>query len=307
MRFSYAVLGHSYALLVIIIWGLTFVSCKILLNDFSPVEILFNRFLIATLCLVVVAPKALKFESLKVECYAAIVGFSGITLYFVFENNALIFSNSSNVSLIVSSSPFFVAILNYFLDKTKLGLNFYIGFIIAIVGIAFLSMGTLRLKLNPLGDILALGSAVSWGLYSLYVVKLQRLRINSLYITIKSFFYAVVFTLPLMWGWGYELKIGRLLDETNLINYLFLAIIASSLSFYFWSKSVEYIGSVKTSVYLYAIPVVTAVGAHFIINEQLTVYSFVGIALAILGLVVSQTSTLQLKQIMGKAFSRNTA
>ncbi len=80
MHFSHALLGHFYSLVVIIIWGLTFVSCKILLNDFTPIEILFNRFFIATLCLVIIAPKALKFESLKVECYAAIVGFSGITL-----------------------------------------------------------------------------------------------------------------------------------------------------------------------------------------------------------------------------------
>ncbi len=34
--------GHLAALLTIVIWGTTFISTKILLVDFKPVEILFS-------------------------------------------------------------------------------------------------------------------------------------------------------------------------------------------------------------------------------------------------------------------------
>ena len=37
-------LGHAAALLTILIWGTTFISTKILLETFTPVEILFFRF-----------------------------------------------------------------------------------------------------------------------------------------------------------------------------------------------------------------------------------------------------------------------
>ena len=37
--------GHLSALLTIIIWGTTFISTKVLLTDFQPVEILFFRFI----------------------------------------------------------------------------------------------------------------------------------------------------------------------------------------------------------------------------------------------------------------------
>ena len=38
--------GHLAALLTIFIWGTTFISTKILLTDFKPIEILFFRFLL---------------------------------------------------------------------------------------------------------------------------------------------------------------------------------------------------------------------------------------------------------------------
>lgn len=282
-------LGHIFAIIVILFWGLTFVSSKVLLSDFSPIEMLFDRFLLATVVLLFFSPKALKIDSLKTEFYAVLVGFSGVTLYFVFENNALIYSNASNVCLIVSTAPFFVAILNYLLDKNqKLGKGFFVGFVIAMFGIACLSFGTISLKLNPLGDILALGCAIVWGIYNMFVVKLQRRGLSTINITIKSFFYAVVLTLPLMYIYGYEIKLDRLLDTTNILNYLFLAVLASSVGFWMWNKSIEYIGSVKTNVYIYATPVVTAIGAVLLIDEKLTIYSVIGMVLAISGLIISQ-------------------
>lgn len=39
-------LGHITALFTILVWGTTFVSTKILLVDFTPIEILFIRFVV---------------------------------------------------------------------------------------------------------------------------------------------------------------------------------------------------------------------------------------------------------------------
>lgn len=39
-------LGHAAALMTILIWGTTFVSTKVLLRDFTPVTVLFTRFVI---------------------------------------------------------------------------------------------------------------------------------------------------------------------------------------------------------------------------------------------------------------------
>lgn len=283
------ILAHICAVIVILFWGMTFVSSKVLLKDFTPVEILFNRFVIATLTLLLLSPKALKFISWRVELYSAFCGFYGVTIYFVFENNALRFSNASNVSLIVSTAPLFVAILNRLTDRNaRLGKYFLLGFFIAMSGIACLSFSSLSLQLNPEGDLMALGCAVVWGLYSVYVVKLHRLGISTMVMTIKSFFYAVLCTVPCMVFYGYDLKPDCLLKPVNIVNYLFLAVLASSLSFLIWNKAIAYLGSVKTNVYLYATPVVTAAGAVICIDEKITVYLLLGMVLSIAGLVISQ-------------------
>lgn len=50
--------GHLSALLTIIIWGTTFISTKILLAVFQPVEILFFRFVLGLLALLLTAKSA---------------------------------------------------------------------------------------------------------------------------------------------------------------------------------------------------------------------------------------------------------
>ena len=282
-------IGHLFAIVVIIFWGMTFVSSKVLLKDFTPIEILFDRFVIATLALLIFAPKALKFISFKVELYSAFVGLYGVVLYFLCENNALVYSNASNVCLIVSTTPLFVGLINCILvKKFDLSVNFFLGFVIAITGIACLSMGTLSLHLNPLGDLLALGSAIMWAGYNYYVIKLKHENIDTLIITIKSFFYSVILTIPCMLYYGYDLKLEALVKTINIVNYVFLAVLASSFGFYLWNKAIDILGVVKTNVYIYGTPVVTVVGAIVLIDETITIYTILGMILAIAGLVISQ-------------------
>ena len=52
-------IGHILALVTILIWGITFISTKILLNDFKPVEILIIRFVMGFLALWAIYPKKL--------------------------------------------------------------------------------------------------------------------------------------------------------------------------------------------------------------------------------------------------------
>lgn len=52
--------GHAFALVTVFIWGTTFVSTKVLLEQFQPVEILFCRFFIGFLALFALRPKHVK-------------------------------------------------------------------------------------------------------------------------------------------------------------------------------------------------------------------------------------------------------
>ena len=59
--------GHLAALFTIIIWGTTFISTKVLLVDFKPVEILFFRFVMGFVALLFVCPHSMKGVNRKQE------------------------------------------------------------------------------------------------------------------------------------------------------------------------------------------------------------------------------------------------
>lgn len=68
---SESVRGHAAALLTILIWGVTFISTKILLTAFTPIEILFIRFLIGYLALWLVCPRRLVLKGFRQEGWFA--------------------------------------------------------------------------------------------------------------------------------------------------------------------------------------------------------------------------------------------
>jgi len=77
-----------------------------------------------------------------------------LVLYFLLENTALSITYASNVGIIVACAPFFVAVMVGIFFKEKQGVNFFIGFVIAITGVILISLsGEKNFHLNPLGDL----------------------------------------------------------------------------------------------------------------------------------------------------------
>lgn len=132
--------GHLAAALTTFIWGTTFISTKILLADFQPVEILFIRFIMGLLALLVICPRRLKGTTLRQELTMAAAGLCGICLYYLLENIALTYTLASNVGVIISVAPFFTAILSRLLTREeKLRPNFFAGLMVSMVGIVLIS------------------------------------------------------------------------------------------------------------------------------------------------------------------------
>lgn len=109
--------GHFYAALTMFIWGLTFISTKILLEDFTANGILLIRFLLGYVALLMISRRKVIVDGWRKELLFVLAGLSGICLYYLFENIAISFTDASNVGLIISVAPFFTAILSRFLLK----------------------------------------------------------------------------------------------------------------------------------------------------------------------------------------------
>ena len=83
----------------------------------------------------VISPNFVKLDSVKEELICLVCGLFGVTLYFYFQNVALLYTVASNVSIINSLSPMFTVILGFIIARSKPSKYFVIGFIISIIGI----------------------------------------------------------------------------------------------------------------------------------------------------------------------------
>ena len=282
--------GHLLTCFTITVWGATFISSKILLQDFIPIEILFDRFLLGFLAMWIIYPHLMHVKSLHHEIIMAIAGLFGITLYFLCENIALVYSKAANVGVIIACVPFFTGLVNRFLgSKRKLPNGFFLGFVIAISGICLLTFSSLEeLSFNPIGDGLAVLASIMWAFYCLFINKALSFGYKPLQVTRHVFAYGLIFMLVPMFVMGYEIKVDKLLKPINSFNLLFLGLCASALCYVTWSLSVKLIGTVKASAWLYVSPAVTVIMAVLILNERVSILGVIGMAMTFLGLVVSQ-------------------
>lgn len=282
--------GHLAALLTIVIWGTTFISTKILLVDFQPVEILFFRFVMGFLVLLAAYPRRLKTADYKQELTFVLAGLCGICLYYLLENIALTFTLASNVGVIISVAPFFTAILAHFAMKSeeKLRSQFFIGFVVAMAGIILISFNGRELELNPLGDLLAVVAALIWACYSILTKKISSFGYPVILSTRRTFFYGILFMIPALFLFDFQADLSRFTNITYLFNILYLGLGASALCFVTWNFAVKELGAVKTSVYIYMVPVITVVTSVLILHEQLTLLAGIGTVLTLIGLFLSE-------------------
>lgn len=282
--------GHLLALLTILIWGTTFISTKILLKDFTPVEILFFRFLIGYFVLLLIYSRPIRTTSFKEELLFISAGLCGVTLYFLIENIALVYTLASNVGVIVSIAPFFTAVIaHFFLEEEKFHRQFFIGFLIALAGIILIGLnGSYLLPLNPIGDLLALLAPVVWAIYSVLMRKISLLKAHTIGATRRVFFYGLLFMLPTLFLFDFQLGLSRFKEISNVAHLLFLGLGASALCFLTWNKAVGILGAVKTSVYIYIVPVITVAASALVLNEKITWAILTGTFLTLTGSYISE-------------------
>lgn len=280
--------GHLGALFVIMVWGETFVSSKILLNaGLMPADIFFYRFLLAYLLIWVVSYKRLWTRSIKDELTMLALGIMGGSAYFLTENMALLYSMASNVSILVSSCPLITAVLlAIFYKNERMNRKQIFGSLVAFVGMVLVVLnGQLILHLNPKGDALALGAALTWGFYSLLMKRVMH-RYDSWFITRKVFFYGLLTILP------YYALIEPLKTDWEILsrpevfgNLLYLGLVASMLCYVLWNWAMSKLGAVKATNYLYLQSLCTMLFAWLILHERITWMAIAGAVILILGMV----------------------
>ena len=285
--------GHIAGAFTGLVWGLTFVSTKVLLESFTPFEILFLRFALAFLALWLVRPHVLRMRDghRTDEVLFAAAGLSGVVGYFMMENTGLVFATAGNVSVITASAPLFIAIIATIVGREVFRPVFLVGFVLAITGIALISLsggaddGGFAVGK---GEMYALGGAVMWGIYSELVARIADRGYETIASVKRIFAWALAFMVCLAPFMDLTWDFSRFADLSNVANLLFLGLVASGMCYITWSFTVERLGSSAAGGYIYMQPAVTILAAVLFLGEPFTWRIALGLGLVLAGLLLSE-------------------
>ncbi len=274
---------------IVACWGGSFVSTRVLLdNGLTAVETYVYRFALAYLLLLLIDHKRIMADNWRDELWFLVCGLCGGSIYFITENTALNYTLTTNVSLITTTSPLFTALfvgLLYRSDRPTWGM--VLGSVVAFLGVGLVIFNSsFVMKINPLGDMLALSAAVSFGIYSVAMRRLNAFY-SSIFITRKTFFYGVLTAIPFM-CFEPELVSPTVLLRTEVwANLLFLGIFCSVVAYVVWAWSIKELGTIRANNFLYFQPIWTLIFSAIILSEKITIIGVTGCGLILVGVWLS--------------------
>lgn len=281
---------HILAILTSAIWGTTFISSKLLLQEgLSPAAIMILRFVLAYVLMLPFVKGKWFCKSLKDELLMVLLGISGGSLYFLLENTALVYTQASNVAIIIAATPLLTMLTVNLLDRGKGASKRLYGYsLMSLAGVALVILnGNFVLKLNPIGDLLTFGAVVTWVIYSIIIAKVQE-RYSSWMITRKIFFYGVVTLLPYFLIEPWDVTWEMMSRPMVWGNIAYLGVLASLGCYMTWNIVIKRLGAVDATNYLYINPIVAMITANLLLGERITPLAIVGTALILVGVYLAE-------------------
>ena len=311
---------HLLALAVVAVWGVTFVSTKTLISaGLDPAEIFVVRFAMAYLGIWLLSlfyrhprpdrgsssfpcsdrriSRRLWSKTWQDELLFVFLGLTGGSFYFLTENTALAHTQACNVSFLVCSAPLFTALLSVLyrrvrrdrfadaMERVGSGWMLLLGTVLALGGMALMLFDGQRVQVSLRGDLLAIGAALCWALYSLFMGRMTE-DYGAVFATRKVFFYGLLTILPFLLGRDFA-PLALFREPVVWGNLLFLGLVASLVCFVAWNRVMARLGNITSVNYVYLNPIFTLITAMILLGERLTPAAAVGSILIMAGVIIA--------------------
>ena len=204
----------------------------------------------------------------KDEGIFLLLGVTGGSMYFLTENTALVYTQASNAAFLVGT----------------IGWPLIGGTLLALLGMGLLVFEGTRIQLSARGDLLAIGAALCWAVYSLFMGEMTR-EYGTLTATRKVFIYGLLTIVPFLGGCKDSFSMDILIQPAVWGNLLFLGLVASLACFLAWNLVMDRLGNVTSTNYVYLNPIFTLLSAMAFLGERLTLAGAIGSAAILVGVI----------------------
>lgn len=271
-------------LAVTVIWGLSFVSSKTVLNaGVPPLTMVALRFLLTSAILG--ALLSLREPGARVPRKAvlplAASGLVGIALYFFFESRGIRLTSASHASLIIATIPVFTLAAESIVWKVRIRWLAAVGIALSVAGTFLLVRGSAAAG-TILGDLMMFGACLSWVAYNMLSRDLHR-SLSDLAITAWQ---AIAGTAVLALAALTEYRQWVPLTLPVVLNLAFLAVFSSAVGNFLYVYGLSRLGPSVVTPFLNLIPVVSAAGGVALLGERLDAWQVAGGAVIVVGVVL---------------------
>ena len=280
-------------LCVMFIWAASWIFIKVALRDIPPYTLAFLRF--STAAPVIYALSLAKFGKEKVRITMeevptyVLLGLTGVTLLYVTEFKALEYTTAINASILINISVIFIAFFAFFFLGENLGKKEWLGILISFIGVIFVvSNGAVEfLHTNTfIGDILMMISSIFWAVYSIVGKKFLETR-EPIIVTTYAFIFGAIFLIPFSVYEGLIHIIWKI-SPIDWIAVFYLSFFCSVFAYIVWYQAIKQENASEVAVFLYLIPLFTALLANIFLKEKITPFLIIGGALIICGVHLAQ-------------------
>lgn len=260
-------------------WGLSFVATKLALETLHPALLLFVRFSVAGVILLILLPRG-AIRTLSARNHLLLFATAAFEpgLYFLFETLALQRIHAAEASLIVATIPMVVLLLSAVFLGERNSWKVGAGIALSMAGVAVLALlgekSAIHSSLSAQGYLFMVGAVITASGYITLARNLTR-RLSALIVTTMQVVYGGLFFAPaalLKWrSFSFQ---G--VSWQSLAGLGFLIVFATVAAFFCYNFALTRTKAAAASVYLNGIPVVTAIAAWLLLGEKLTYAQAIG-------------------------------
>lgn len=194
-----------------------------------------------------------------------------------------------NITLVSATMPIAIVLMARVLLGQRLNVWQWAGILVALCGMAaivFLGapQAAVSARLNP-GDVIMVLAVLIWGLYSV-MLRRKPLALHPLTILMALIAFGLPVILP-FYVWELATQGPFALTSATVPIILYTAIFPSLLAYLFWNHGVAVAGPGQAGMFIYLVPVFTALVAGAALGERLQAHHLTGGALILGGLYLS--------------------
>jgi len=269
-----------------VLWGSSFIAMKIAMQGFSPLLVVFCRMALASIIFGCLWRRLGGFRAAKGDWPALLfMSICEPCLYFVFEAKALTLTQASQAAMVTATLPVLTAVLAAVVLKEKLKGRTMVGLLLAVVGVAAISMAGEAQPDAPhpvfgnFLEFLAMCCAVG------YIITAKRLasRHTPLSLTAAQSLTGTIFFVPVL----FFTPMPDHLQTGPVLAVIFLGLGVTFVAYGLYNFGVSRIPAAKAGVFINLIPVVGCLLSWLILDETMTATQWIGGAVVLAGVVLS--------------------